>query len=241
MTKELIHQLISFIDLTSLNDTDNKKVIEDLVKKANTGIDGVLPAAVCVFPNFGQHAKSLTSLHVAVVGGCFPSGQTSTEAKIAELREIAKSNVDEVDIVINRGELLAGNYDYVANEIKQSNQTLGTKHLKVILESGQLNSEQIKKAAEIAIDNGADFIKTSTGKSAIGATTEAATIMCDVIKNSGKTIGFKASGGIRTYTDAMNYFNIVNDILGEEWLTPKRFRIGASTLFDNLAKDLDTL
>jgi deoxyribose-phosphate aldolase len=237
-TKEQIHQLISFIDLTTLGDTDNEATIEKLVLKANKGIDGILPAAICVFPNFGNLAKSQTNLKVAVVGGCFPSGQSITEAKISELNEIAKTKVDEVDIVINRGELIAGNYDYVGNEIHSIKNVIGNKHLKVIIESGQLSSDQIIKAAEIAIENGADFIKTSTGKSATGATVEAAEIMCNAIKNSGKRIGFKASGGIRSYEDAMQYYSVVKAILGEEWLYPELFRIGASSLYDALENDL---
>ncbi|MCB9224406.1 MAG: deoxyribose-phosphate aldolase [Crocinitomicaceae bacterium] len=241
MTKESIHQLISFIDLTSLNDTDNQEAVAALVDKANKGILGSTPAAVCVFPNFGQYARSLTKLNVAVVGGCFPTGQTTTEAKIAELQDIATLPVDEVDIVINRGELIAGNYDYVANEISLSKKAIGSKHLKVILESGQLNEWQIKKASEIAIDNGADFIKTSTGKINVGATVPAARIMCEAIARSGKKVGFKASGGIRTYEDAMNYYRIVHEVLGENWLTPELFRIGASSLFDNLEIELQML
>lgn len=241
MTKERIHQLISFIDLTTLNDTDNSKTVQQLVDKANKGIDGTLPAAVCVFPNFGNFAKSITSLNVAVVGGCFPSGQTSTAAKIAELKEIANTSVDEVDIVINRGEMIAGNLDYVAAEIRAAKETIGSKHLKVILESGQLSAQEIEKASQIAIESGADFIKTSTGKSTIGATAEAARIMCEVIRTSGKSIGFKPSGGIRNYADAMIYYTIVEEILGQEWLTAERFRIGASSLYDNLAKDLQSI
>lgn len=239
MTKERIHQLISFIDLTTLNDTDNESTIKELVEKANAGINGTRPAAVCLFPNFGQFAKSLTTLNVAVVGGCFPTGQTTTEAKIAELKEIAKTNVDEVDIVINRGQMIAENYDYVANEIRASKDAIGNKHLKVILESGQLEDHHIKKASSIAINNGADFIKTSTGKTAIGATPSAARIMCEEIKKSGKNIGFKPSGGIRTYEDANTYYEIVEEILGANWLSPNLFRIGASSLYDTLGIELE--
>lgn len=245
MTKTQIQQLISFIDLTTLGNKDNEKSVRDLIVKANKCAGGIAPAAVCIFPQFGDFAKGLTDIQVAVVGGCFPTGQTSLEAKAAELRIIALSSVDEVDIVINRGEAVAENWDYLANEVKQARDIIGEKKLKVILESGELTSSELQMASMISIENGADFIKTSTGKIEIGATPEAAEIMCQEIhlanSKTAKKVGFKASGGIRTFQDAMLYHDIILNKLGEEWLTPELFRIGASSLYDNLINDLNAL
>jgi deoxyribose-phosphate aldolase len=241
---DLLH-LISCIDLTSLEATDHEQSILKLVQKANTGFNDVYPAAICVYPNFGNLVvkSALPTISTAVVGGYFPSGQTYTAAKIAELSEIEKSLVHEVDIVINRGEFLNENYTYVADEIRQMRKAVPTKKLKVILETGELKSTAlIQKASEIAIEAGADFIKTSTGKSAVGATPEAIEIMCSVIRNhfekTGKKIGIKPSGGIRQIDEAFQYVNIVRTHLGDEWLTQQLFRIGASSLYDAIITQL---
>jgi len=244
-SRDTLLRLISFIDLTSLESTDNEVTIQALIRKANVGYAGVHPAAVCVYPNFGNYvtAALLKSIQTAVVGGYFPSGQTPTEVKIKELEAIEKSTADEVDIVINRGEFLQGHFEFVKTEIQKMRSAVPTKKLKVILETGDLKSEKnIEVASQIAIDAGADFIKTSTGKSQTGATTDAVKIMCHVIRShfekTGKKIGIKPSGGIRTIEDALEYTNLVETILGSEWMTPSLFRIGASTLYDNLIKDL---
>ena len=247
MNKESLHQLISFIDLTSLSNLDNESSISTLIKQANEGIENHHPAAICVYSNFGDivRSKANSKIKVAVVGGNFPTGQGLSAAKNNELSAINQSSIDEVDIVINRGELIAGNYSYVLNEIKNAKEIIEPKCLKVIIESGELNPDQIKKAAEISIQGGADFVKTSTGKVTIGATEEAAQIICHVIaaefKNSGNKIGFKVSGGVRTVEDAMKYYSIVQNTLGTEWLTPQLFRIGASSLYGNIKDKISQL
>jgi deoxyribose-phosphate aldolase len=238
-------QIFSSIDLTSLESTDHGSTLELIIKKANTAIDNRHVAAVCVYPNLGDFVKSKLkpTIKTAVVGGCFPSGQTLTEAKVAELKLIEKTSADEVDIVINRGAFLAGDYDYVRNELQAMRQAVPSKILKIILETGELkNADQIRLASEIAIACGADFIKTSTGKCAVGATPEAAEIMCEVIKNhfekTGKKIGFKPSGGIRTIEQALAYLEIIERINGSDWIQPELFRIGASSLYDAVVAEL---
>ena len=244
ISKDLIKKLISFIDLTTLNNTDTNSAVLKLVEKANAGFENLHPAAVCTFSNFGELVRENLNpgIQAAVVGGCFPTGQTLTEAKIEEIKVISKTGVDEIDIVLNRGDFFDGKDQQIIDEISGIKKAMGNMDLKVILETGDLESEEnIKKAAELAIEAGADFIKTSTGKTATGATPLATFVMCHVIKahfeKNGKKIGLKPSGGIRTTTDALTYYSIVQQILGEEWLNPQLFRIGASSLYDNLIND----
>ena len=243
MTKELIKEYISLIDLTSLSSLDNENSIIDLVSKGNKGLAQVLPAAFCVY---SEHITTVAtnkkeSIKTATVAGYFPSGQSTIEQKINELEALNKSNADEIDIVVNRGKILLGDYEYLSREISKSKETIGDKCLKVILETGELNPEQIKKSSEVAINSGANFIKTSTGKSTVGATPEAVKIMCESIKKSGLNVGIKVSGQVRTFEDAQLYRAIVESILGEEWINKNRFRIGASSLFDNLINDYSKL
>lgn len=244
-SKSKLLQLFTCIDLTSLEASDNEITLKKLIEKANTVVENNHVAAVCVYPNFGDFARlNLTSgAKTAVVAGCFPSGQTLTDVKIKELDLLEKSSVDEVDIVINRGQFLAGNLDYVKNELHLMRAAIPSKKLKIILETGELrNNDDIRSASELAIFCGADFIKTSTGKSTTGATTEAVEIMCQVIKNhhskTGKKIGIKPSGGIRTIDQALLYLDIVEKINGTEWIQPDLFRIGASTLYDAVITEL---
>ncbi len=246
--KDLILKLISFIDLTTLNDTDNNKSVLKLVEKANKGFNNTHPAAVCVFSNFGHIAKQhiKPNINVAVVSTCFPTGQTLTAAKLYEIELVNQTNVDEVDIVINRGEFLAGNLDFITNEISEIRKRLPNKHLKVILETGELESdEDILVASKLAMEAGADFIKTSTGKASVGSTPQAVYLMCQEIKKfnieTGKKIGIKPAGGIRTLDDAIELYKIVKFVLGNDWLTPKLFRIGASSLYDNLISSYNQL
>lgn len=246
--KHIIRQLISCIDLTSLNNTDDEKAIQPLISKANKGFDKTYPAAVCTFSNFGSYVRTSlnSSIKTAVVGSCFPTGQTLSASKIQEARAIAETPVNELDIVINRGDALSGNHQLIFDEIQSVRAAIGNLHLKVILETGELKEEDlIKQIAQIAIDAGADFIKTSTGKSAIGATPEAVQWMCEVIQvhhqKTGQKIGIKPSGGIRTLKDALTYYTIVESILGTEWLNPTYFRIGASSLYDQLIADYKAL
>jgi deoxyribose-phosphate aldolase len=246
--KNIILQLISCIDLTSLNNTDNEPSIQQLINKANQGFDGIYPAAVCTFSNFGEQVKSSlrSNIRTAVVGSCFPNGQTLSTAKIEEARHISKTGIDELDIVINRGDALIGNEENIFNEIQAIKKAIGHIQLKVILETGELKEEKlIKKISQIAIGAGADFIKTSTGKSVTGASPEAVRWMCEIIqshyKNTGKKIGIKPSGGIRTFEDAHEYYSIVQSILGNDWLNPNLFRIGASSLYDQLIQEYKKL
>lgn len=244
ITSDLILKLISFIDLTSLNNTDNADNITQLVQKANLGYNNAFPAAVCVFSNFGEFAKqnANSNINVAVVSTCFPSGQTIQKSKFLEIECVNETSIDEVDIVISRGEFLAGNFNFVSNEILEIKKRLPNKHLKVILETGELISENnIRKASQIAMESGADFIKTSTGKMSIGSTPEAVFFMCNEIlnhfKKTGQKIGIKPAGGIRNLNDAIIIYKIVKDVLGEEWLNSNLLRIGASSLYDNLINE----
>ena len=243
MTKELIKKYISLIDLTSLSSLDNEQSIKRLIEKGNSGLEGVQPAAFCIF---STHIKQLlqsrsTTIKCATVAGYFPSGQSTLEQKMNELNSLIATDVDEIDIVINRGNVIAGDYNYLAKEIKLSKEIVGDKCLKVILETGELNAQQIQKSSEVAISSGADFIKTSTGKSSTGATIEAAEIMCGAIKTSNKNVGIKISGGVRTFDDAHAYASLIKDILSEDWIRKDRFRIGASSLFDQLIIDYNSL
>ncbi len=247
ITSGLILKLISIIDLTSLNNTDNEKDILAIVNKANSGFNNTFPAAVCVFSNFGEYAKKITSLNinVAVVSTCFPSGQTIQKAKFSEIEYINETKVDEVDIVINRGQFLSSNFEFISNEISEIKKRIPQKHLKVILETGELKTEaNIRKASQLAIQAGADFIKTSTGKINIGSTPEAVYYMCDEIlkhyKSTGHKIGLKPAGGIRNLEDALVIYKIVNSVLGKDWLNSNLLRIGASSLYDNLIIEYTT-
>jgi deoxyribose-phosphate aldolase len=247
VNSDLLLKLISVIDLTSLNSTDSNASIDELIMKANKGYLNTLPAAICVFSNFGEIVKKKISpkINVAVVSSCFPTGQTIQKVKLFEVESVNETQIDEIDIVISRGEFLAGNYDYVFNEISEIKKRIPHKHLKVILETGELVSEKnIRKASKLAIKAGADFIKTSTGKINIGSTPEAVFYMCDEIlkhyKLTGKKVGIKPAGGIRNLDDALKLYKIIESTLGMEWLNPNLFRIGASSLYDNLINEHKT-
>lgn len=238
-------RILSFIDLTSLEATDHPNTLKSLITKANSGFNGVLPAAICVYPNLAATLASQLNKNIklAVVAGAFPSGQTFSEIKVAEVAYISLMPVHEIDIVINRGALMHGNDQMVFDEVLAMRKACPHQKLKVIIESGELKTpELIERASLLAVEAGADFIKTSTGKTSVGATSEAAVIMCQVILNhyraTGKKIGFKPSGGIRQIDQALSYMNTVKSILGDEWLTPELFRIGASSLYDTLIQEL---
>jgi deoxyribose-phosphate aldolase len=240
-----LQTLLACIDLTSLEATDHPQKLNGLIEKANQGFDNYYPAAVCVYPVHGAYVRDRLNpaIKTAVVAGCFPSGQTFLTAKLEELRAIAQTSCDEVDVVINRGMIWSGQYDEVHNEITAMRAAIPAKVLKVILETGELESaEHIRKAAEIAINAGADFIKTSTGKSAVGATPRAIEIMCGVIRDNyhstGKKTGIKPSGGIRETGQALVYVETIQNILGDDWLTPQLFRVGASSFYDQLLSEL---
>ncbi len=241
-TRDIWVNILSFIDLTTLNGDDNDKTIEGLCQRARdfefskANSKGV--AAVCVYPTMVRKAYSMlkgSGLNVASVAGAFPSGQSPLFVKLAEVRYAVQEGAEEIDMVISRGKFLEGCYEEVGGEIKAIKEACGKAHLKVILETGELKTAaNIRKASEIAIENGADFIKTSTGKINPAATLEAALVMMDTIKDyyeiSGKKVGFKPAGGISEPEDALKYYALLLEVLGKEWDTPDLFRIGASRL-----------
>jgi deoxyribose-phosphate aldolase len=248
--KHLLMSILNSIDLTSLNTTDNKSQILRLTGKVNsfsgrfTNIPNV--AAICVYPNFVPVVKeklTVKNVKIASVAGGFPSSQTFRSIKVAECKTAVDEGADEIDIVMPVGAFLGNDFEMVAGEISEIKEAVGEKHLKVIVESGLLGDyEQIFKASMIAMDAGADFIKTSTGKTSISATPEAAFTMCKAIMDfyteTGIKVGFKAAGGIITSADALTYYNIVKSCLGEDWLNNKLFRIGASRLANNILADI---
>ncbi len=242
-----IYKLIfGLLDLTSLNVTDSVDSITIFVNKVNNFRvnypDMPEVSALCVYPNFvGQLKNSLNSkrIKIAAVAGGFPSSQTFIEIKIAEVNLALLDGADEIDIVMPVGSFINEEYDAVYEEISEIKQLLKEKHLKVILETGELKTPKlIFIAAILAMESGADFIKTSTGKTSVSATPEAAIVMCKAIewyyKKTGKMVGIKMAGGIVTVEDAILYYTIVENILGKEWLKPELFRIGASRLANNL-------
>lgn len=243
---EIYTLLFSCIDLTSLTTTDSQESITAFTRRVND-FDNEYPqypsvAAICVFSNFAEVVQStleVTGVDIAVVAGGFPSGQTFTSVKIADVALAVAEGANEVDVVMNLGYLRDGNYEDLADELIEIKHTAKNALMKVILETGALKtSSAIKDASILALWSEADFIKTSTGKGYEGATPEAAWIMCQCIKEyyekTGRKVGFKAAGGIRTAEDALKYYAIVKEVLGDEWLNPSLFRIGASSLANSL-------
>ncbi|MCQ2298661.1 MAG: deoxyribose-phosphate aldolase [Bacteroidales bacterium] len=244
--KELYKTLFSCIDNTVLGGDDTAERIEKLcsnslqMKNEAAGISHV--AAVCVYPVFVKQAKTIlkdSDIKVASVAGAFPAGQSPIEVKISEVRYALEQGADEIDMVISRGSFLEGNFNKVQDEVAQIKQACGEKTLKVILETGELKTaENIYKASMLAIEGGADFIKTSTGKISVGATLEAAESMLKSIRDyrekTQKWVGFKAAGGISTPEEALQYYKLAQNILGEKEINNQKFRIGASRLTDKL-------
>ena len=243
--RKVLDFLYSCIDLTSLNTDDNLDSIWKLTGKVND-FEGTRPnvdnvAAICVFPNFVSAVKeSLTAdVKIAATAAGFPSSQTFPEIKIAEVSMAVADGADEIDIVINAGAFFADDFETFCDEISEIKDACREAHLKVILETGLLKTAlNIKKAAILSIYSGADFIKPSTGKVYSGATPEAVYVMCEAIKEyyalHNKKIGIKVSGGVSSPEDAVKYYTIVKEVLGEDWLTSEYFRLGASRLADNL-------
>jgi len=247
-TKEVYKKIYSCIDLTSLNSTDTREDIWNFTEKVNAfdGTSDVLNvAAICVYPNFVETVKeALTAdVKIAAVSGGFPSSQTFTEVKIAETALAVASGADEIDIVLNLGLFLDENYEELCEEIDEIKHACRDAHLKVILETGALKSaSKIMKASLLSLYSGADFLKTSTGKGYDGASLEATYVMCTAIKEYetkiGRRAGFKASGGISTTEDAVRYYTVIKELLGEEYMTNEFFRIGASRLANNLLESI---
>jgi len=247
--KEVYKKIYSCIDLTSLNTTDTKEDIWKFTEVVNdfegsSELENV--AAICVYPNMVEVVKeALTAqdVKIASVAGGFPSSQTFTEVKIAETALAVANGADEIDIVLNLGLFLEENYEELAEEIDEIKHTCRGAKLKIILETGALkNLSNVAKASVLSIYSGADFIKTSTGKVYEGADLNSAFIICNIIKEyykkTGSKIGFKASGGISTVEDAISYYTIVKEVLGDEWCNNSLFRIGASRLKDDILKHI---
>lgn len=237
--ENILKRILSVIDLTTLEGSDTSLKIHELCMAAKT----YQTAAVCIYPIFVEQAKAElkdTNIKVASVAGGFPSGQLPLDLKLAEIKYVLSKGVDEVDTVISRGLLMSQKVDEVADTLKAIHYLTQNKVLlKIILETGELQTlTLIKQAAQIAIDSGADFIKTSTGKIKRGVTSDALIMMCLVIREeylkTGRKIGIKIAGGISDVNIAIEYFKIIEYILGEQWLIPLYFRIGASRLLKDI-------
>lgn len=247
---EVYKFLFNTIDLTTLNATDSPVSVSNFVERVNK-FDEEYPmlnnvAAICTYPNFAPVVRTVldvSRVRVACVSGGFPSSQTFQEVKVAETAMAVADGADEIDIVLNIGNFLDGDYEAVYDEIAEQKAACRNARLKVIIESGALKTaENIKAASILSLMGGADFLKTSTGKGYDGASLEAAYVMCQCIKDyydaTGRKVGFKASGGVSSTADAVKYYTLVKEILGEEWLTNDYFRIGASRLANNLLTDI---
>lgn len=238
----LARQIISLIDYTTLNDDDTPESVSlwmknsiALMEKHQAWVGGW-----CTYSEFLTVVSTLRKERpaaIAAVAGNFPSGKASTFLKIQEAIEAEINGADEIDLVINKGWAKDNRYSEIGDEIAAVKRALKKAHLKVIMETGMLSADQIKLTSEAAINAGADFIKTSTGKTAVGATLEAVSIMCFCIKEhyrqTGRRVGIKPSGGISTPEEAAKYLRLVESILGLEWINPSLFRLGASRLLNH--------
>jgi deoxyribose-phosphate aldolase len=237
---------ISMIDLTTLEGQDTPGKVRALCAKARRPdpADPTAPtvAAVCVYPDLAHVAAEElkgTGIHVASVATAFPSGRTSLDVKLADVKYAVAAGADEVDMVIDRGAFLAGQYLQVFDEITAVRQACGQSHLKVILETGELVTlDNVRRASWLAMLAGADFIKTSTGKVTPAATLPVTLVMLEAVRDfratHGRQVGVKPAGGIRTAKDAVRYLVLVNETAGEDWLDPDWFRFGASSLLNDL-------
>ncbi len=240
-----IDTAISMVDLTTLEGADTPGKVKAMCSKAlhpdPTDLTTPSVAAVCVYGDLVETARSVVGdrIHVAAVATAFPSGRASLDVKLMDTKEAVAAGADEIDMVIDRGAFLSGDYAKVAREIEAVKQACGSAHLKVILETGELKTlDNVKRASYLAMRSGADFIKTSTGKVTPAATLPVTLVMLEAVRDyysqTGIRIGVKAAGGIRTSKDAIKYLVLVNETVGEEWLTPDYFRFGASTLLNDL-------
>jgi deoxyribose-phosphate aldolase len=247
---EGLNLAITMIDLTTLEGKDTRGKVQQLCYKAMHPNDlySDIPkvAAVCVYPSFVGIAKKAlegSGVLVASVATAFPSGQAALEVKLNDVKTAVDQGADEVDMVISRGEFLAGNYQSVFDEIVTIKKACGNSHLKVILETGELETlDNVRKASEIAMYAGADFIKSSTGKIQPAATMQVTYVMLDAIKDyytkTGKMIGMKPAGGISNAKLALHYLVMLNEVLGEKWMNKNYFRFGASSLLNDLLMQL---
>lgn len=252
-TEQVYKDCFSMMDLTTLKTDDTPASVTKLVEKVNafhnTFPEWPYPASVCVFSNFASTVKEVRKgdFNITVVSACFPSSQSFLEVKLREVEMAVEQGADEVDIVLALNAFLAGDYESAAEEIRQVRRVIdetagkqGRKvHLKVILETGLLKTpENIAEASFLAMEAGADFIKTSTGKVDINATPQSAYVMCECIAKyysaTGKKIGFKPAGGISSAADALCYYSIVASLLGKEWLNKELFRFGVSRVANSI-------
>lgn len=250
-SKETYEFLLHSIDLTTLATEDSVRSVQAFTEKVNS-FDSDYPqyknvAAICVYSNFAEVVRNtldVPGVDIAVVAGCFPSAQTFLEVKVADVAMAVLGGADEVDIVFPVGMYKDGDYEGVSDEIIEMKRAARDSTLKVILETGLLKTaEDIKRASILSLYSEADFLKTSTGKIYPGASLEAAYVMCRCIKEyyqaTGRKVGFKCSGGIRTTEEALKYFAVVKEVLGDEWLCHDLFRIGASSLANSVLSSLE--
>jgi deoxyribose-phosphate aldolase len=245
-SKEVLTLLFSILDLTSLSEKDNAENIGRLCEQVNLldeSYPGMpAPAAMCVYPELVLIARTKVTnplVNIAAVGGGFPASQTFLEIKLKEVEMAIETGAEEIDIVLPVGKFLQGLHDEIFEEINLIKEIMGSHHLKVILETGSLpDLTAVRKASFLAMDAGADFIKTSTGKAGVGASPDSFAVMCLAIKQyyekTGKKVGIKPAGGISDVETALVYHGIVKQILGDDWLNPEKFRIGASRLANAL-------
>lgn len=243
--REVWMQCLHQIDLTTLNGEDTTAKVAKMAERVND-FDGNFPgvpnvAAMCVYPALVETAREVLTepIGIAAVAAGFPASQTFIEVKVAEAAMAVAAGATEIDIVISIGKFLEGNYQEVYDEISEIKAAIRDAHLKVILETGVLQSaENIYKASILAMAAGADFIKTSTGKVPVNATPEATYVMCHAIKDwhekTGKKVCYKPAGGVSTTLEAVQHYTLVKEILGQEWLNNQSFRFGASRLANNL-------
>jgi deoxyribose-phosphate aldolase len=245
-----LKMVLSMIDLTTLEGKDTEGKVKQMCYKA-THLHDILPglpntAAVCVYPSMVKTAKDAlknTNVKVASVATAFPSGQSTREIKIADTKFAVDNGADEIDMVISRGQFLKGNYNFVFDEIATIKEACGKARLKVIFETGELSTlDNVRRASEIAIDAGADFIKTSTGKISPAATMPVTLVMLEAIRDhyykTGVMIGMKPAGGISTAKSALHYLVMVKETLGMAWLSNEWFRFGASSLANDVLMQL---
>ncbi|WP_106479075.1 deoxyribose-phosphate aldolase [Phytohalomonas tamaricis] len=244
MLQQAAAEALTLMDLTTLNADDTDESVAALCRQAQTLVGH--PAAVCIYPQFIPAAREelkrlglLGQVRIATVTN-FPAGSDDIERAVTETRDAVTQGADEVDVVFPYRALISGDESVGQRLVEQCKAACGEITLKVIIESGELkDATLIRRASELAIAGGADFIKTSTGKVAVNATLEAAKIMLEAIRASGRDVGFKAAGGVRTATEAKAYLDLARRIMGDNWPTPAHFRFGASSLLGDLLKTLD--
>ena len=243
---------IRMIDLTTLEGMDTPGKVRMMCQKAiQPAVNREVPsvAAICVYPTLVRVAKEAlrdSGVAVAAVATAFPSGQSFLPIRLEEIRQTVAEGADEIDMVISRGAFLAGEYARIYDEVAACKEACGPAHLKVILETGELGTyDQVRKASHIAMDAGADFIKTSTGKVPSAATLPVTLVMLEAVRDfylqTGKKIGVKPAGGIRQAKQAWHYLVMVKETLGDAWLQPDLFRLGASSLLNDILMQLERL